>query len=274
MTRVSRTLRAFRLYGVLLGASLRAEGQYRANLITAMIGAIAHQSAGFAFIWVVVAKFDVIGGWALAELAFLYGMRLTAHGLFTLFGAQLLGDFDMLIREGAYDRFLVRPLPPIVQLVTRRFSVLVIGDLLGGVTLLTVAATMVDVDWAAANIAYLVLALVGGAMVEGAMQLVISGFSFRLLSTRSLRYGLDTLLTTFGSYPLKIFPGVARFGFTFLLPLAFLAYFPTSVLLGRTGELGVPPLVAELAPVVGLVLLVAAYRFWRYQSRHYTSSGH
>lgn len=272
--RLRGAFRAFRMYGVLFAANFRAEGQYRANLITAVIGAIAHQGAGFAFIWVVIAKFEVIGGWTLPELAFLYGMRLTAHGIFTFFGAQLLSDFDVFVREGLFDRYLVRPLSPFVQVLTRRLNMLVLGDLLGGLALLVTAATMVDVTWSALTIGYLVLALIGGAMVEGAMHIVISSFSFRVLSTQSLRYGVDNLLTTYGGYPLKIFPGVARFGFTFLLPLAFLAYFPATVLLGRAGELSVDPWLARLAPVVGLVLLVAAYHFWRYQSRYYTSSGH
>lgn len=272
--RISRALRTLRLYGVLMGASLRAEGQYRANLFTAMLGAIAHQTAGFAFVWIIIDKFGALGGWSLPEIAFLYGMRLTAHGLFTFFGSQIIGPFDEIVREGEFDRFLVRPLDPFVQLLTRRTTLLVFGDLAGGTALLTVGTVHVDVDWSPTAVAYLILALAGGAMVEGAVQLAIAGLSFRLLSTQSLRWGMDELFTTFGGYPLKIFPTAVNYGLTFVIPLAFLAYLPATLLLGRTDELAVNPLIAYVAPLAGVLLICGAHRFWHHQIRYYTSSGH
>lgn len=94
-----RLLRQLRLYGVLVRASMRAQGQYRANLVIEIIGAIAYQGAGFAFVWVVVDRFGEIGGWGLPELALLYGMRLGSHGVFTFFFAQLVGRVGEVIHK-------------------------------------------------------------------------------------------------------------------------------------------------------------------------------
>jgi ABC-2 type transport system permease protein len=82
------------------------------------------------------------------------------------------------------------------------------------------------------------------------------------------------VFSTAGNFPLRIFNAGARFAFTFLLPLAFVAYLPTTVLIGRTGELSVPVWLAFLAPLAGVLLFLAAYRLWRYQIRFYASSGH
>jgi len=78
----------------------------------------------------------------------------------------------------------------------------------------------------------------------------------------------------FGSYPLHIFGDLARFVLTFGVPVAFIAYLPSTVLLGRTGELSVHPALAYGAPLVGAALFGAAYLFWRSQIPHYQSSGH
>ncbi|GFJ96330.1 hypothetical protein Prum_099720 [Phytohabitans rumicis] len=59
-----------------------------------------------------------------------------------------------------------------------------------------------------------------------------------------------------------------------MFPLAFVAYLPAAVLLNRTGELAVPAWLAWASPAVGGLLTFLAYRFWRWQSRYYTSSGH
>lgn len=256
-----------------MGAALRAQGQYRANLLLMACGGLAYQGVGFIFVWVVIDRFGAIGGWSLAEVAFLYGLRLTAHGVFVWFLNQMM-VVDQVVREGEFDRYLVRPVNPLVQLMTRGVQLTVVGDLIGGIGLLVAAAAMIDIDWSAGAVAFLVLAILGGGLVEGACQLIAGSLSFRILSTNSLRFSLDDMFNTFGGYPLKIFPVVARFGLTFVLPLAFVAYLPSTVLLDRTDELSVSPWFAYCAPLAGAVLMFLAYRFWRFQSRYYSSSGH
>ena len=71
-----------------------------------------------------------------------------------------------------------------------------------------------------------------------------------------------------------MFPGLARFLLTFGLPLAFVSYFPAAVLLGRTGELSVPPAVAYAAPLVGAVWFMLALLLWRSELGQYRSAGH
>jgi ABC-2 type transport system permease protein len=61
---------------------------------------------------------------------------------------------------------------------------------------------------------------------------------------------------------------------TFALPIAFVAYLPATVLLGRTGELSIHPLFAYLAPLAGAIVFTLAARFWLSEIRHYQSSGH
>jgi len=262
-----------RAYRILLGAAVRAELQYRANFLINVIGGICYQGVGLAFIWAVLSQFGTIGGWSLREVAFLYAIRLTAHGLWIVPFGQLI-SVDEVVRQGEYDRYLVRPANPLVQLITRRIHLTASGDLLGGLLLLAIASTQAPVAWSPGAVAFLLLAVVGGAMVELSLQLAASAMTFRLLSTMSLKFGIDAVFNEVGSYPLKIFGGAARFGLTFVFPLAFVAYLPSTVLLDRTGELAVPAWLAWGSPVVGGVLLAGAYLFWSRQSRHYKSSGH
>jgi viologen exporter family transport system permease protein len=272
-TGASGPVRTLRLYLALSVAAIRAQAQYRGNLLLMVVGGFAFQAVGLAFIWIVIDRFGTIGGWSLAEVVFLYALRLCAHGLWLCFFNQIV-FVDQVIREGEFDRYLVRPLNPLVQLITRGFALTAFGDLAGGVALLVVASTLLDVDWSLPAVLYMVLAIAGGALVEASIQLLLGSLGFRLLSTGGIRFVGDDLFSTFGPYPLKIFPIAVQFGLTFVVPLAFVAYLPAAVLLGRTGELAVPAPVAYLAPLLGGVLIVLAYRFWRYQSRFYTSSGH
>ena len=62
---------------------------------------------------------------------------------------------------------------------------------------------------------------------------------------------------------------------TFLLPYAFMNYFPATFFLDKTEEaLHLPPQVGLLSPLVGLATFAIAYSFWRVGLNHYESVGH
>jgi ABC-2 type transport system permease protein len=255
------------------GASLRSELQYRANFVILILVGVVWQCTGFAFIWVVLTRFQAIAGWTLGEVAFLYGVRLIMHAL----TGVLAGDLHTLewkVRQGEFDRYLVRPMPALLQILFQHIHVNIFGDLLGGLALFVMASTLVAVDWTPLAIVYLVLALIGGALIELALRLLFSALVFRFLSANALLFLLDTLVGNFANYPLKIFGSVLEFLLTFGLPLAFMAYFPTTVLLGRTGELGVSPLLAYGTPLAGVVWLSLAVLVFQREMRHYQSAGH
>jgi ABC-2 type transport system permease protein len=269
---VSDGLKAFRTWRLLALAALRAESHHRANFVLGILGGIALQCAGLAFIGTILSRFGALGGWSLPELMLLYGMRLTAHGLWTVPFSQLL-SIDYAVREAEFDRYLTRPANPLIQLMTRRMPLTPVGDILGGLAVLATALALNDIRWTPLLVLYLVLAIVGGALVELSFQLATSAIAFRLLSTASVKITIDNVFNTFGNYPIKIFGPVARWGLTVVFPLAFAAYLPTSILLGRGGELWVPPWIAWGAPVVGAALFALAYTTWRSQLDHYSSSG-
>jgi ABC-2 type transport system permease protein len=183
-------VRTLRVWWLLAGAAHRGQLQYRANFLLNVLGGLSFQLSSLAVIWVVLARFGTLGGWTLPQIAFLYGMRLTAHGLWMVF-CQPLSQIDYLIKEGEFDRFLTRPANVLVQVITWRATIMAFGDLLGGVTVLLLAATRVGVDWTVPKIVFVLLAVVGGALVEGSFQLAASALAFRTLSTVFLKIYVD-----------------------------------------------------------------------------------
>lgn len=262
-----------RLYGALMGAGLRSAMEYRLNFVIGLSMGVVYQLTGFAFIWVVLSRFQAIAGWSIGEVAFLYGLRLLGHGAGLLtFG--LMHEIENVIREGAFDRLLVRPAPTLLQLATRRFPVAAIGDFGGGIVLFLGANAIAGVDWTPPAVAFLVLTVIGAALIESGIKLALASLSFRFLSTRQALFTVDDVFNNFGNYPMRIFGNVLQLLLTFALPVAFVAYLPATVLLGRTGELSIHPLFAYLAPMAGVVVFFLAARFWHREMRHYQSSGH
>jgi ABC-2 type transport system permease protein len=59
----------------------------------------------------------------------------------------------------------------------------------------------------------------------------------------------------------------------FLIPIAFVAYFPVVTALGKPDPLGFPPWIGAVSWVVGPVFLAMCLAVCNWGVRHYTSTG-
>lgn len=254
-------------------AGLRGALQYRTDTLIVIAMALVFQGTGFAFAWVVLIRFEAIAGWSLGQIAFLYGLRLIVHAVAGVLAGPFFG-LEWQVRSGQFDRYLIRPVSPLLQFMTQSVQVSVLGDLLGGVAIFLAANALTDIAWTLPAVGYLLLAIAGGAMVELAIRILIGALTFRTLTSAPFLYLSDSVFSTYANYPLTIFGSVLAWVFTFLVPLAFLAYLPATVLLERTAELQVSPAFAYAAPVAGVLWLVLAVRVFNSQIGSYQSAGH
>jgi len=73
----------------------------------------------------------------------------------------------------------------------------------------------------------------------------------------------------FAKYPSSIFSGIFKVIFTFIIPIAFVAYYPSLVLLSP-GEV---PLLSWLSPLFGALFFYLSYKFWMLGVRKYDFTG-
>lgn len=253
--------------------SIRGEMQYRTSFITSLLVGFLFQTVGFIFVAVVLTNFEAVAGWSLWEIGVLYGIRLTSHGLWSVSVNQLF-RFDQIVQQGEWDRFLIRPMPVWAQLMFAEFRIPPLADLASGIILLWIALSRVAIEWQLELFVFLPLSLVAGALIDGAFQLGASAFAFRYLQTMPLRIVFDDLQMRFGSYPTTLYDRPLQFFLTWIIPMAFMAWVPSTVLLGRTEDLPFPPWMAWSSPAIGfLVMTVAVWLFAR-ESRNYQSAGH
>ncbi|MDX2973842.1 ABC-2 family transporter protein [Kribbella solani] len=261
-----------RQYVILQRAALRAQLQYRVNFWTTLMGGVAYQGTQLLFLGVLLGKFGLIAGWGFREVAFVFAMRLASHALYVVpFGSLRLTD--LIVRDGEFDRVLLRPVNPFLQLITRQFPLMSIGDALLGFGALIVFGWQAPVEWSVAKVGYLLLAVIGGGLVETGIQTFFCGLSFVAASTFSLRIFADNSIMQFSGYPLTMFGRGVFYGFCSVFPMAFIAFLPASLLLGRTGDIPLPVWLIAAAPVAGPVVLALGYAFFIRMLPRYASPG-
>lgn len=84
-------------------------------------------------------------------------------------------------------------------------------------------------------------------------------------------YVLDlvTRFKDYAKYPITIFSPVFRFIFTFVMPIAFIVYYPSIVIL-RPDEI---PLLSWLSPLIGVIFFWISYKFWMHGALKYSGTG-
>ncbi len=267
-----RALEGVRAYGLIAGMWIRSTLAYRVSFALTALGGLVVTGLDFVAILLMFAQVDVLGGYTLPEVAFLYGLSATSFGLADL----LIGSAERLgrrVRDGSLDTLLVRPAPVLAQAAADRFALRRLGRVTQGALVLGYALIALDVDWTPAKVLLLPVTLVSGAAIFGAV--FVAGAAFQFVAQdaseaqAAFTYGGQTLL----QYPPTVFGKELVRGVTFVVPLAFVNWVPAAHVLGRPYPLGLPGWTAFAPPLVAAGCCALAGLAWRAGLRSYRSTG-
>ncbi len=259
-------MRNIKLYLDLLRLDALARLHYRADFLTGLVTALVQHGSWIALIWLVFRQISALGDWNVSEITFLYAVFSLISGLTTL-AAGGLRNLGSLVWQGELDTVLVLPVHPLIQLFPR-FNVDALGNTLVSIAMLAVASTAAGVVWDGRALAGLTVAVVSGTGISLGILIAANALAF-WAPYPSLVYSLEQV-ATLGRYPALIYPTWMKRLVTWVLPLAFAAYYPTAVILGK--DL-VPFWVAPASLPVSLLTLMVGLWVWRCGLRKYEGVG-
>src|SRR5579883_2310093 len=120
--------------------------EYRANFVMWFVFTIVYHGVALGALYVTMRQFPSMNGWSFREMFFLYALWMGGHELHNVlfFNIVTVPEF---VREGRFDRFLVRPLDTLFQVLTVPQQISPDGIILAIVTLiLAINAAQVHVD--------------------------------------------------------------------------------------------------------------------------------
>lgn len=240
-------------------------------IVSGIIAVVLLQLARFGLIWVILNKFGEIKGWGFSEIGFLFGFWLVAHGLSTLFFRQLW-NFDWFVERGELDKYLLRPRNVFFQLAASRLEPIGLGDLLPGIVLVIYGGISTGLNWSLGGIILSVIILFGAMLIEVAIALLVATVSFWTVQSRALNLLVSETQEHLIRYPITIYSKPMMIVLSFILPIAFMNYFPAKWILGKH-DLVFSPLWSYMTPVVGVIFFFIAYQVWRFGISRYQSTG-
>jgi ABC-2 type transport system permease protein len=256
----------------LVGAQIRSQYQYRLSFGLDLAGNFLISFIDFLAVLVIFHNVLRLGEWNVHEVAFLYAMSSISFALTDL----LVGHFDQFpqkIRDGSFDILLIRPRGTLFQVIGSDFQMRRLGKAIQGAVVLAYVVGTLAIPWDAGRIAMLVVMVPAAIVIFGSVWTIGSCLSFWTTDggefTNAFTYGGNFL----AQYPIDIFSSWLRRFLAYIVPLAFVCYFPALYILDKPDPLGLPRLLEFSSPVVAVVSALCAGLVWRFAVRHYRSAG-
>lgn len=256
-----------RLYFIIETQYIKARMQYRADFIISSIGMFFTSLATLGVFWVLFTSIPTLAGWTFMEMVFIYAFYMIA-----ISPMQILFDqtwwLRYAIQQGTFLKYYFRPLNMMFYFMSERFDIKGLTQLALGIGLLIYASTQLGIEWSPIKLVLLPLSLFGAALVLIAITVAAGCAAFWITNAFPV-LSLAWKLREFSPYPMNIFDGIFRFTFSFILPIGFVAFYPSQMFL-RPEQ--IDPLI-YFSPLVGILMFALAYWIWTKGVNSYTGTG-
>lgn len=167
---------------------------------------------------------------------------------------------------------LVRPMGVLRQLVCNRFGDTFLAQILVTVIFLGIAASRQEIALDPGKVIYFIMILIGGVCIQAAGMIAVGTLSFWTIKSQEIGEIFYYKIRSFTRYPLSLFPVIIQKLLTFILPWAFINYYPCLLLLDKDNT-KFEMVCGCISPIIGILLLIASVKFFYFGLRHYTGTG-
>jgi ABC-2 type transport system permease protein len=268
----ARALSAWRTYWLLAGMWVRSAMAYRTSFVIMTVSQFGITVIDFVAVIVMFTHVSQLGGFRLSEVALLFGTASLSFGLSDL----AVGNVEHLgqrVRNGTFDQMLVRPISTIVSMAADQFAIRRVGRIAQALLVLCWALANVDIDWTIGRVAMLPLMIVSGAVIYASVFVLGAAVQFWSSDSAEVANAFTYGGSFLAQYPMTIYPGDLVRGVTFVMPMAFVNWYPTLYILRCPDPLGLPTGFRYASPVVAMLVATLAWLAWREGVRRYRSTG-
>lgn len=250
---------------------VKSQMEYRGAFWLDRLAQILSYGAVLTSIWILLDKFQLLGGWNWPELALLFSFQLLAYALGASASFTQLRDLEDLVRLGTLDALLTKPVNTWAYLIFSGLNIGYAGHILLAIPVLVWALLAAGIDWSPGMALYVVAALLSAALATGAIITMIGATALIWVRSNHL-FAIFFGFWELARYPLNIFPGPLQVVMLTIVPLAYMSAVPVAVILGKPVPL-LGDFAGPMALIAGPLLVLIAIAHWRYAMRRYQGAG-
>ncbi|MEK3864609.1 ABC-2 family transporter protein [Paenibacillus sp. FSL H7-0716] len=261
----------FRLYFEIIKLKISTQGQYPLNAVIGFLNQIFVFVFEFWAMWALFNRFGSIDNWDFIEVLIPFGIINLSYAIAETFFRGFETNMSQLVRDGEYDRYLLRPRDTIVQISAFHFQFVRFGRVLQAVIVLIIGLVLnhdkiQGIEWL-----LILFAATGGWALFIALYILTGIIIFKIVERPEFMNLLIQGSVTTMQYPKTIFPKWIQSVFTFIIPVTFATYYPVAAILGKDSSL--PFILSCLSPIICYLFLILTIILFKKVEKTYISTG-
>lgn len=259
------------LYMRIIRTNIKEEMEYKTNAIIGFINQFAVLFFEFLAMIALFDRFGAIRGWSFQEVFLSYGIVNLSFSMAETFMRGFETKLVTLIRNGEYDRYLLRPRSTILQISAFNFQFVRLGRVIQSIIVLMAGCylnkdVIFGLEWG-----ILLLTIIGGCLLYFALYIITGILTFKSLQPLEFMSIFIQGSTSTMQYPMIILPKYVQWLFTYILPVACISYFPIAAILGKT--IWIRTTIAYMLPLVCYIVFIISIILFCHIEKGYVSSG-
>ena len=265
---VARTVWQTSIFAAYFAQFVKMRLAYRMDFFVDTLAVSFSMVIQLAVLSTLFSKVKSLDGWSFEQVLFIYAFSLLPLGLFNLVSVNLYRFSDQYIIQGKFDRVLLRPVGTLAQVIFESFNISGLNEIILGIVVMYYAGMKLELDFGVQEILTMAIMVPSASLVYMGVFLAITSVSFWHEDRMGLAPPVYNIIR-FSRYPITIYSLPIRIFLTFVLPFAWVAFFPATWFLGSEEF----SRLALLTPLVGLVVFGGSLLIWRRGVHNYASTG-
>jgi len=255
------------LYFKYFNVHLKRQMEYKASFIMSFISNIMIFFSYYFSILCLFDKFNNIKGFTVYEVLLTFGIAQFGFAFCEIF-FRGLDQFDDLMVAGDFDKILLRPRGVLFQLLCEDTSLVRLARLLQNVIIIVIAVIKIDVNWDISKILVLIFMIISSIIL--CLSIFIFAAAYCFITIKGLEFRNLILYSSkeVVQYPIGVFGKGLIIIFTYIVPFAFVNYYPLLYILGKTNNS-----LLILSPFITLIYLILSIILFYKLLGRYKSTG-
>lgn len=221
-------MRYLKLYLNFLRFSFSKAMEFRLDFTFRIIMDCIYYGVNIAFFQVLFLHTPLIAGWSNEEMMVFISITLLVDSIHMTVFSSNMWWLPFYINRGELDFYLIRPVSPLFFLSLREFSANSFMNLLIALGIFIFSLINYSKEFSFAELSLLILLILNGCFLYYCLQMLMVIPVFWTQSTRGfidLFYSMGLI----GERPDRIYKGVIRVLFTWILPFCLISSFPAKI---------------------------------------------
>ena len=250
-----------------LKLNIKSQLEYKSSFI---MNSISQLFVFFTYYFIILALFDRfsnIKGFNVYEVLLCFSIIQFGFAFNETF-FRGIDKFEDLIIDGSLDRFLVRPNGILFQTLCSKIDFVKTLRMLQALIIMVIALVKLDIVWDISKVIVLLLMIIASILIFFGLFVLTASYCFITIQGLEVRNLFTDGGKNLAQYPISIYRKGIVFIFTFIIPYAFVNYYPLLYFLDRSQNI-----LYMFSPLLVFIFLIPCLLSFKIGMSHYNSTG-